>query len=162
MLRFMYSFDYSHEPPTPGMVFDAKVYQIADKYDIQALRKHARRKFKDAVSPGWSVDDFSKAVKTTWKRTFTTDRGLRDLILKASCLHINELLKNKRFRGLLSKNSDFAVDLIHSLSRRFSRRSLREKCGCCEELIPAVVSSRHDCCPRCGKRRLDLIDDRDI
>ena len=38
MVDFRYSFDYTDAPDSPVMVFNAQVYQIADKYDISALK----------------------------------------------------------------------------------------------------------------------------
>lgn len=53
MLQFMYRFDYdaggSDQASAPPMVFHVKVYRIADKYDVFALKSHAREKFAKLV-----------------------------------------------------------------------------------------------------------------
>jgi speckle-type POZ protein len=49
----MYTFDYDSssrgENSNSPIVFNVRVYSIADKYDVQALKKQAKRKFKDTV-----------------------------------------------------------------------------------------------------------------
>ncbi|KAK7419798.1 hypothetical protein QQX98_003171 [Neonectria punicea] len=62
MLRFMYSFDYTNTYSTSTMVYDAQVYQIADKYDVPALKEHSKAKFGVAITAGWSMDDFPLAI----------------------------------------------------------------------------------------------------
>ncbi|GAB0137877.1 hypothetical protein EsDP_00006130 [Epichloe bromicola] len=120
MLRFMYFFDYNNDSGISSMLYDAQVYQAADKYDIPALKKHARQKFKSAISTGWSLDDFPGAITAAYDSTPPTDRGLRDLIVATSCEHMKELLENGLFRELLRKIPDFAADLIPSLCENIS------------------------------------------
>ena len=61
MLRFMYSFDYTNTCGSSTMIHDAQVYQIADKYNIPALKAHAKEKFGSSITAGWSLDDYPHA-----------------------------------------------------------------------------------------------------
>jgi speckle-type POZ protein len=53
MLHFMYLFDYdasgSDQAPVSPMIFNVKVYSIADKYDVPMLKSQAREKFEKVV-----------------------------------------------------------------------------------------------------------------
>ncbi|RYC79729.1 hypothetical protein BFJ63_vAg17385 [Fusarium oxysporum f. sp. narcissi] len=64
MLHFMYYFHYTNVSGVSAMVFDAQVYQIADKYGVRALKKHAKNKFGTAIEAGWTMDDFPS--QSTW------------------------------------------------------------------------------------------------
>ncbi|KAF9776116.1 hypothetical protein IL306_005749, partial [Fusarium sp. DS 682] len=93
MLRFIYSFDYTNTYGTSTMVFDAQMYQIADKYDIPALKAESKNKFDLAVTTGWSMDDFPITVTVVYQSTPAEDRGLRDIVVETARKNIDELLK---------------------------------------------------------------------
>ncbi|SCO91198.1 uncharacterized protein FRV6_15326 [Fusarium oxysporum] len=112
MLRFMYSFDYSNIYGTSTMVFDAQMYQIADKYDIPALKAQSKNKFDVAVTTGWSMDDFPLAITVVYESTPPEDRGLRDLVVQTARKNIDKLLGHDGFCELIRMTPDFAADLI--------------------------------------------------
>ena len=62
MLNFMYRFDYDaggiDQALVSPMIFNVKVYSIADKYDVQMLKSQAKEKFKKVVKTCWNMDDF--------------------------------------------------------------------------------------------------------
>ncbi|GKU09497.1 unnamed protein product, partial [Fusarium langsethiae] len=118
MLRFMYSFDYSNIYGTSTMVFDAQMYQIADKYDIPALKAQSKNKFDVAVTTGWSMDDFPLAITVVYESTPPEDRGLRDLVVETARKNIDKLLGRDGFCELIRKTPDFAADLIPFLCVR--------------------------------------------
>ncbi|KAI9657325.1 MAG: hypothetical protein M1821_003005 [Bathelium mastoideum] len=67
----------------PNMVLHAKVYAIADKYDIPGLKELARRKFEAQVAQHWDATEFPDALEEVYCSTIDTDRGLRDVVLQA-------------------------------------------------------------------------------
>ncbi|KAJ4328724.1 hypothetical protein N0V84_000723 [Fusarium piperis] len=97
MLQFMYNFDYTSVNGASSMAFEAQVYQIADKYDIDSLKEHAKENFSTAVDIGWSMDDFPLAITLAYTTTPPGDRGLRDVVIQASHLHIDDLLSKEYF-----------------------------------------------------------------
>lgn len=80
MLRFLYSFDYdtggSAADVASTMVFNVKVYSIADKYEIPALKSVASQKFIDSVKTCWNMDDFPHAVAEVYGSTPSNDQEL--------------------------------------------------------------------------------------
>jgi speckle-type POZ protein len=118
MLRFMYAFNYNNMVSTSTMIFDAQVYQIADKYDVQALKAHAKSKFSKAIETGWSLDEFPLAIETVYQSTPLDDRGLRDLAVERASKNIDKLLEKDGFCQLLRSTADFTADLVPFIRRR--------------------------------------------
>lgn len=152
MLRFMYSFDYSNNSGSSTMVYDAQVYQIADKYDIPALKAHCKSKFGTAIATGWSLDDFPLAITVAYESTPSEDRGLRDLAVETSRKHIDKLLGRDGFCELLRKTPDFSADLIPFLSEKTSTNTPRFKCPSCQHQFRGEFSEKNYCCPNCTHR----------
>ncbi|KAI9711495.1 MAG: hypothetical protein M1820_002058 [Bogoriella megaspora] len=67
----------------PNMVIHAKVYAIADKYDIPGLKDLAKGKFEAQVSKHWDCVEFSDALEEVYCSTVDGNRGLRDIVLQA-------------------------------------------------------------------------------
>ncbi|KAF4974088.1 hypothetical protein FZEAL_8961 [Fusarium zealandicum] len=123
MIHFMYSFNYDNIYGTSTMVFNAQVYQIADKYDISALKPHSKDKFGAAITTGWSMDDFPTAIAVVYESTPSGDRGLRDLAVETSHKNIDDLVTDDGFCELLRKTPDFAADLIPFLCGNTGKKS---------------------------------------
>lgn len=155
MLRFMYTFDYSNTCGISSMVYDAQVYQIADKHNIPALKAHSMSKFSASITTGWSMDDFSLAISVVYDSTPSGDRGLRDLAVKTSCNNIDILLQNNSFRNLLRQGPDFAADLIPLLCDRRSTKLQRYECPSCQHSFRGEYSEGTYHCPSCSRRRSD-------
>ncbi|KAF2232147.1 hypothetical protein EV356DRAFT_257268 [Viridothelium virens] len=82
--------DFEFEPSDPvqatkepNLVLHAKVYAIADKYDIPGLKALARRKFEVQVAQHWDCAEFPDALEEVYCSTIDTDRGLRDVVLQS-------------------------------------------------------------------------------
>ena len=155
MLRFMYSFDYSNIHGASSMVHDAQVYQIADKYDIPALKQHSENKFGIAVATGWSMDDFPLAVSVVYESTPSEDRGLRDLAVDISRQNIDALLGLDGFSELLRNTANFAADLIPFICEGASANLHRYKCPSCARVFRGELSEESCYCPKCGHQRSD-------
>ncbi|RSL38864.1 hypothetical protein CEP53_014516 [Fusarium sp. AF-6] len=152
MLHFMYYFNYNNACGTSTLVYDAQVYQIADKYDIPALKEHCKSKFSAAITTGWSLDDFPLAITVAYESTPSEDRGLRDLVVETSRKHIDKLLGNDSFCKLLRKTSDFSADLIPFLSDKTSTNAPRYECPSCQHQFRGEFSGKSYYCPNCAHR----------
>ncbi|KID82461.1 btb/poz [Metarhizium guizhouense ARSEF 977] len=155
MLRFMYSFDYSNIYSTSTMIYDAQVYQIADKYDVPALKTHAKEKFGASIAAGWSLDDYPLAATVVYESTPSEDRGLRDLVVETSRENIDKLLTHDGFCGLLRKSADFAADLIPFLCDKLSTEVQRFECPSCHHYFYGNFLKGNYYCPNCSSRRSD-------
>jgi speckle-type POZ protein len=156
MLNFMYLFDYgtsgSDRARVSPMIFHVKVYSIADKYDVVALKSQAKEKFEKAARSCWNMEDFPPAISEVYSLTPATDRGLRDLVVEIVCTHIDALLVRQDFRNVLEETVGFAADVTQLIA---STSTLKEyKCPHCSNRWKAMLSGGSTYyCVRCGSSR---------
>ncbi|KAM5432313.1 hypothetical protein McanMca71_007888 [Microsporum canis] len=116
MVRFMYEADYDGSGSNRGrispMLFNARVYEVAEKYSILHLKERAKTKFKDAVRTCWDMDDFSPAIKEVYTNTPSIDRGLRDIISQTAFQNIESLLRKDDFQSVLVEYPGFSADVV--------------------------------------------------
>lgn len=155
MLRFMYSFDYASTCGTSSMVFDAQMYQIADKYQIPSLKAHSMSRFGAAIATGWDMDDFSVAVSVVYNSTPSDDRSLRDLAVETSCANIEKLLQHDDFCKLLRETPDFSADLIPVLCDERQPTIQRYQCPFCENTFLGEYGRGRHYCQFCGRGHSD-------
>ncbi|KAH7117389.1 BTB/POZ protein [Dactylonectria macrodidyma] len=153
MLHFMYNFDFTNVSATSTMVFDAQVYQIADKYDIPALKAHAKDKFGTAINTGWSMDDFSLAITVVYNSTPPRDRGLRDLVVETSHENIDTLIGQDGFCEVLRATTDFAADLVPFLCGKQVETTQSYKYPSCARVVHFDFIGGQHYCPKCGGSR---------
>ena len=122
MLIYFYSCYYDDEVPTSACLsFNAKMYAVADKYDISLLKKTAQEKFARAMKDyDWADPaDFLSATEVTYSTTLSSDKGLRDLIMSAIKEKQQQLRGNEGYRTLIKTklaNGDFALDVVDALT----------------------------------------------
>lgn len=151
MLHFIYHFEYTDESKESAMVFHAKVYQIADKYGIVALKEHAKQKFSTAVKADWSTEDFSIAIELVYTTTPPEDRGLRDLVVETSNANLERLISRDGFCQALRTTTDFAADLVPFTCGRGSGQIHCYRCPSCVRNFKFDDPKRQTrYCPRCG------------
>jgi speckle-type POZ protein len=148
MLQFMYTSDYdasgSAEHSASPMVFNVKVYSIADKYDVPALKSQAKEKFETTAKTCWNMDDFPYAVAEVYNSTTSIDRGLRNVVVDVTCEHINQLLSKQGFCDVLGETVGFAADISQHLaksSEKSKKRETKYKCPACGKQWEAVLPS---------------------
>jgi speckle-type POZ protein len=155
----MYTSDYdasgSAENSASPMVSNAKVYSIADKYDVPSLKSQAEEKFKTTVETCWNMDDFPYAVVEVYNSTTSIDRGLRNVITEVACEHINELLSKQGFRDVLEEIIGFASDVAQHLARipvkSEERGQKKYKCPSCgNQFEGTLVLGNNYYCMHCG------------
>lgn len=163
MLRFLYTFDYDASAAMNGnaspMVFNVKVYSIADKYDIPALRAQAKEKFQKAVEICWDMDDFPHAIAEVYSSTPPNDKDLRNIVVAVACEHIQGLLRKQGFSDVLEETVGFASDISRrqaSNLRQAKNTPKKYRCPDCRqqwETSTTTVSVKH--CLLCGEQRSD-------
>ncbi|KAI1042124.1 hypothetical protein LB505_007255, partial [Fusarium chuoi] len=129
MTLFLYCFDYESPADSSAMIFHAKVYQIADKYNIEALKRLAATKYSTSIDAGWEMDCFPDAIELAYTTTPPGDQILRKIAVKVVIKRIGALMNQDVFCKTLSVNPDLAADLIrrlHKEAERFQKES--EKC----------------------------------
>ncbi|KAI1321277.1 hypothetical protein F5Y16DRAFT_71135 [Xylariaceae sp. FL0255] len=116
MISFMYSFKYDIPTGVSNPMFHAQVYGVANKYLIPQMQNYSKDSFKDSTGTlcyGLSVpDDLHMVIKEVYTSTPDSDRGLRELVLKACQENLKKLSGKKSFRLTLDTVSGFAGDLV--------------------------------------------------
>ena len=69
--------------PEPYLVLHARVYALAEKYDIAPLRRLAREKFRTAMTRYHDSPELTEAIKEVYCSTIDSSRGLRNVVLEA-------------------------------------------------------------------------------
>lgn len=154
MLQFMYRFDYdaggSDQAPVSPMIFNVKVYSIADKYEVLMLKSQAREKFEKLVKACWDKDDFPYTIAEIYSSTLGTDRGLRDLVVEIVCEHINELLEKQDFQTVLEETVGFAADVTRLMVGSFKKCRWYRCRQCLKSWHAALSPGRTHMCMYCG------------
>ncbi|KAF2812078.1 uncharacterized protein BDZ99DRAFT_382906, partial [Mytilinidion resinicola] len=84
MIQFAYTNDYSLDDDQSGKhaLQHVDVYASA-KYDIPSLGNLAKIKFKPILEKHWDADWVRDAVHGVYHSTYSSDRGLRDILVQA-------------------------------------------------------------------------------
>ncbi|KAL9117305.1 MAG: hypothetical protein Q9187_006161 [Circinaria calcarea] len=118
MLDYLYRLDYSDlVPPTLNMsegrlIVNARMYALADKYEIWALKELAKQKSINALEEDWSGESFLTALEIVWTTTPYSDRGLRDCFLTAITTHKLDLYKREGFMEAVRAVDELAADIV--------------------------------------------------
>src|SRR5436189_3099842 len=116
MLQFMYTFEYgSTGNEISPMLFHVRVYSIAEKYGISALKLEAKDKFSKVAVTCWDMDDFPDVASEIYSSTPPEDRGLRDIVTGVAHAHIVKLLKKDDFNNTFQETPGFAADVAQLL-----------------------------------------------
>lgn len=159
----MYTFDYdasgSTDTSVSPMVFNVKVYSVADKYDVPELKRESEQKFAKAVETCWNMDDFPHAVAQVYSSTPPRDEGPRKIVVDVSCNHVNKLLTKQGFQDVLDGTMGFASDMARHLAgsqQEDADRGQKYRCPHCGgEWEAKLISGRSHHCTLCGRSRSD-------
>jgi hypothetical protein len=156
MLRYMYTFEYdSSSSELSPTLFNVRVYSLADKYHVSALKLEAKEKVESYVTTCWDMDDFPHIISEIYSSTPPDDRDLRDIVVGVVQEHIDDLLEKESFRTVFEETAGFAVDVAQLLAK--TRKDMKEyKCPDCGKVWQAAMLPKTDYhCLCCGRRRSD-------
>ena len=127
MLSYLYTMRY----PMPGkalattaedfenqLLLDAKLYAVADKYDVAAFRVILRAFFaKDLESVGHYIDktgmsSLEDLISIVYETTPDTDRGLRAPLQRFIERYKGKILGRHSIRRYAREHHSFAVDIL--------------------------------------------------
>ena len=102
------------------LAFNARMYAMADKYDISVLRDLSKGMFTARLNSPFNILHFLDAVQIVYTSTLNSDRGLRDLLVPVLKKQRALLNKSDMFLDLVKSgfaNGDFTADVIGALSQ---------------------------------------------
>lgn len=113
--------DRSTEASVSNLTIHARVYGLAEKYQIRGLKTAALGKFKEEALVHWLTADFRRAVEEVYMSTVSHDRGMRYVVVDTIVKH-RELLDLEGIQNLV-RRLDLCFDLVMRFKReRDSRR----------------------------------------
>ncbi|EWG55728.1 hypothetical protein FVEG_13679 [Fusarium verticillioides 7600] len=134
MTLFLYCFDYESPADSSAMIFHAQVYQIADKYGIEALKRLSATKYRTSIDAGWEMDSFPDAIELAFTTTPPGDRGLRDIAVEVAFKRLGNLMAQDTFCGMMRDNPDIAADIIR-FTNGICERVKNYKCRTCRRVF---------------------------
>ncbi|KAH7149118.1 hypothetical protein B0J13DRAFT_550713 [Dactylonectria estremocensis] len=89
----------------------AKVYAIAEKYQVSGLKEMALRNFSFLVPRTISPHNFAEASEIAYTMTIDSDRGLRDLVVEV-LFSKSQFLEDEALKKLLKRLPDLTYDYV--------------------------------------------------
>ena len=120
MVTFLYTGDYDDEAAVDTdtrLMLHALVYSLADKYDIQNLKRLAEVNFEN-MADGGMCDDFPAIVATVFETTYSNDEGLRGVVCRICVDHIDEVLASETWNGLFATNGEICCAVFKLAHKR--------------------------------------------
>ena len=119
MLIYLYSMQYPQIPlssrKAQDMVLDARMYGIADKYDLPDLKQKVLKAFWPLLGLYRSDPLLSEAASIVYGTTIDSDRGLRDLVKAVVWENRAVILVRKDVQECIMHNEGFKDDVLQSL-----------------------------------------------
>jgi hypothetical protein len=95
-----------------SLVTNAKMYIIADKNEIEALKKLASTKYKQVVPKCWNDLAFAESARLIYENTTESDRTVKDIIIQAASDNIKALLDRDEFTEVLNSYGELATSIL--------------------------------------------------
>lgn len=94
------------------ILLHAKMYQLADKYDVVGLKPLVSAKFKRACNSYWDSEHFPLAAHHVFSTTPESDVGLRKVVSETIATH-RSLLEKAEVRAVIAEFKSIAFDLVY-------------------------------------------------
>lgn len=105
-------------PHDSGMMNNALVYAVAEKYDIPELKELAKHKFQILACYKWPHDDFHAVTDTVFSTTPDQDMGLRQIILDICGEHFQDILTDEESKAAFLENKAIAAAVLDAAVRK--------------------------------------------
>ncbi|KAH0292288.1 hypothetical protein M436DRAFT_60948 [Aureobasidium namibiae CBS 147.97] len=102
--------DCEYETDESNLLTHTRVYALAEKYDIPALKDLAKSKFEMAMACYYDSPEFADAIEEVYCSTIDNDRGLRDVVLQAFRSH-PQLASTQDVFGVIKRTPTLAFEL---------------------------------------------------
>jgi hypothetical protein len=102
---------FTESTPEPHLITHARVYALAEKYQIAGLKSLAKRKFAAQVALHHSSTEFPSAMLEVYESTVESDRGLRDVITQTFRRN-PEIARRKDVCEVVRQSPELAYELF--------------------------------------------------
>ena len=116
MIQYLYHLEYDLPDSEDslgkaGLVFHAKMYSLADKYNIRGMKTFAKDHFQIRAKGSCRVEEFPTAIRTVYKTTVDEDRGLRDVVVDVISMNV-DLLDRPEIKEVVKDTANLAFELL--------------------------------------------------
>ncbi|TVY20480.1 hypothetical protein LARI1_G001840, partial [Lachnellula arida] len=98
--------------PSEPLITVVKVYIMADKYDVPALKKLATTKYRDLLQTEWESESFSQSLELLFDQTMESDRMLKDVAIAFAGGKAQELMDREDFVSMIKENGDIGAEVF--------------------------------------------------
>lgn len=102
--------------PSSQLLTHAKMYELADKYEVDGLKDLAKEKFSICCKHFWDTPDFHLAASHAFSTTPENDTGLRDCVSQTIATNM-QLLRKSQVRLLLMRSNGLALGILDAKSK---------------------------------------------
>ncbi|GAB7356698.1 hypothetical protein MBLNU459_g7407t1 [Dothideomycetes sp. NU459] len=102
--------DDEYETDESHLLTHTRIYALAEKYDIPALKALAKQKYEMAMACFYDSPEFADSIEEVYGSTIDSDRGLRDVVLQAFRSH-PQLANTQDVFAVIKRTSTLAFDL---------------------------------------------------
>lgn len=97
-----------------ALITNAKVYIIAEQYDIQPLKHLAKKKYQDIIPATWNSSSFVESLRIIYDGTPDSSQVdmLRELALNTAGRHAKELMDRGEFLTLCKDRGEISVEVL--------------------------------------------------
>ena len=143
LLRYLYGIPYPTTNPSDegfsqaSLQDHARVFVVAEKYQISKLRRKAFIKMKDVLddyTPDFddsACEDFALSLRAILAGT-TLENTARELMTKVCIAELHHLRSNKAFLALLLDSPELAVEIIKHPHLQYEPPGKWDCDGCCD------------------------------
>lgn len=102
--------DDEYETDDSNLLTHTRVYALAEKYGIPALKSLSKHKFECQMACFYDSPEFADAVEEVYCSTIDSDRGLRDVVLQAFRSH-PQLASTQDVFAVIKRTPNLAFEL---------------------------------------------------
>ncbi|KAK5129241.1 hypothetical protein LTR08_003726 [Meristemomyces frigidus] len=120
MIQYMYTFSYNEDPIDSSccpIIFNTRVYAIADKYNLPGLCMLATQKFENRVRSEWQTPEFAHVIREIYEDGAA--EALVEPVLRIASLHAKDIYTNefgRFFRAAVQDLPEFSSALSQKLA----------------------------------------------
>ena len=117
MMHFFYHQDYRLPGDGLGndMLLHAKVYGLAEKYDVIGLREMSRLHYSASLADHWNTDQLGSTMRMIHFNVDYDDVGLKQVTADLVAAKLGELITKPSFVEALEEIPDFSVRVMETL-----------------------------------------------
>lgn len=151
MLTFLYTGDYDYssleKPAVMPLMLHAKMYTLADKYQIPTLMRHAEYRYKQVLGCSPGLEDYFLSIPDVYAPPASTGR-LRVIAVQHARRVLRESIAQENIREHLQQLMIEVPEYGFEVLMVFVNSPLRGTCVNCDDQDAEVTQAR---CRQCGK-----------